>query len=97
MVSIPNFPLPRGWNKPSTSIHFLVPAGYPYAQPDCFWADEDLRLEGGQMPTNTALQPVEGVGSTLWFSWHIGRPWKAGRDTLAAWATVVANRFESRA
>lgn len=96
LISIPNFPLPDGWNKKITSIHFMVPTGYPYAQPDCFWADADLRLEGGQMPTNTGLQALAGVGNTLWFSWHLGRPWKPGRDTLAAWVSVIADRFASR-
>lgn len=94
VVSVPSMPLPDGWNKKSTAIHFVVPAGYPYAQPDCFHADLDLRLADGRQPTNTGQQPIPMIGATLWFSWHLTR-WKPGRDNLSTWLSVIANRFAS--
>jgi hypothetical protein len=97
VVFIPSLALPEGWNKKATAIHFVVPAGYPYAQPDCFHADLDLRLADGRMPTNTGQNAVANLGATLWFSWHLGRPWKAGRDTLSVWLNVITDRFQSLA
>ena len=44
LMTIPSFALPPGWNKPSTQVKFFSPQGYPYAWPDCFWADSDLRV-----------------------------------------------------
>jgi hypothetical protein len=55
LVRIPNVPLPEGWSQPSTEIRFVVPNGYPYAAPDCFWADMALRLRGGAMPKNATV------------------------------------------
>jgi len=95
VVTIPNFTLPAGWSKPTTKVHFVVPVGYPHAQPDCFHTEQDLRLAGGGMPQNTAMQDLMPLGTTLWFSWHLGRPWKPGRDTLITWAAVIGNRFAS--
>ena len=56
-VTIPNFSLPQGWNKSVAQVKFLVPQGYPYSQPDCFWADSDLRVQGhSEMPHATQKQ-----------------------------------------
>lgn len=95
VVTLPDFRLPAGWSKPTTQVHFVVPVGYPYAQPDCFHTDQDLRLAGGGMPQNAAFQDLMPMGTTLWFSWHLGRPWKPGKDTLLTWTKVIDNRFAS--
>jgi hypothetical protein len=94
LVSLPAFALPEGWSKPSTAIHFFAPQGYPYAKPDCFWADSDLRLASGAMPqsanTNT---PITGVGrAALWFSWHTDH-WNASRDDLMTWIASIKERL----
>lgn len=95
VVSVPNVQLPNGWNKRETIVHFLVPAGYPYANPDCFNTDADLRLAGGELPQNSSVQPMPLIGSTLWFSWHLEGGWKPNRDTLLTWMAVIERRFES--
>ena len=96
VVSVPGVLLPQGWSKSKVTVHFLVPAGYPHANPDCFNTDADLTLEGGAMPKNAAGQVMPGVGNTLWFSWHLGRSWKAGQDTLLTWMGVIHRRFAER-
>ena len=37
LVTVPGVRLPEGWSKSSTTIRFIVPPGYPFAQLDCFW------------------------------------------------------------
>jgi len=96
VVSIPGVKLPGGWNKTEAAIHFIVPPGYPHANPDCFNTDSDLRLAGGGMPRSAGLQVMPIVGNTLWFSWHIQRPWKPGRDSLLSWLAAILARFEAR-
>jgi hypothetical protein len=96
LVTVPELVLPKGWNKPQTNIWFIIPNGYPYANPDCFWTDAALRLEGERMPQNTALQELAGVGPTLWFSWHLNGAWRPNKDNLSTWMAVIANRFEQR-
>jgi hypothetical protein len=98
LVVIPRLALPAGWSQLSTNARFVVPDGYPYAPPDCFWADPALRLANGAMPKNTAIgNPVPGQpqANLLWFSWHVGGNWNAGTCKLMTYVNVVRNRFEA--
>lgn len=94
VLRLPTIPLPDGWSKPHTEVAFVVPQGYPFAKPDCFWADLDLRLANGNLPQNAQLNnPIPGLPDPLlWFSWHV-EPWNPNRDDLLTWLTVIKRRF----
>lgn len=94
IVSVPAVPLPLGWNKANTAVHFLAPQGYPFSQPDCFWADEDLRLGNGNIPQNSNIgTPMPGISRPLlWFSWHL-QSWNASRDDLLSWVSSIRLRL----
>lgn len=62
LVTVPGVRLPQGWSKASTAIRFLIPPGYPFAQPDCFWADADLRLASGAIPRARDPTPSPTAG-----------------------------------
>jgi len=94
LVTLPTVDLPAGWNKESTSVRFLAPQGYPFAKPDCFWADGDLRLASGAIPhaSNTS-NPIPGDPTGgLWFSWHTDH-WNASRDDLLTWLASIRERL----
>ena len=95
MVTVSDVPLPAGWSAPFTTIRFLVPAGYPFAALDCFWADDGLRLASGAVPQNAGSgnQIPETAHHGLWFSWHLTGPWDPNRDTLSSWMNVIADRL----
>lgn len=87
----------EAWSKQRTTILFFAPLGFPQARPDCFWADDDLRLSGGALPTNSAPQsipnaPVE-IGQRLWFSWHVSS-WDPQKDTLSTYLDVIRQRLK---
>lgn len=84
-------PLRTGWNATCTRIRFLVPIPFPAAQPDCFYADGELRLANGAMPTNSGLQPLAGE-QLLWFSWHVAS-WNPARDSLLGYVRFIAERL----
>jgi hypothetical protein len=93
LVTLPALPLGAGWNKSSTEVHFFAPVGYPFAKPDCFWADDDLRLASGASPQNTGNNPMPGLGkAALWFSWHTDH-WNATRDDLMTWVASIKDRL----
>jgi hypothetical protein len=93
LVTISDFPVPPGWNKSSTTIVFVAPAGYPQARPDCFWADEDLRLANGGMPANSAINTgYGGPAPKLWFSYHPSS-WNANLDTLFNYVKLIRQRL----
>ncbi len=95
LVTVSDVALPAGWSAPRTSVRFVVPAGYPFAALDCFWADNGLRLAGGTLPQ--AAQADNAVPETcetgLWFSWHLTGPWDANRDTLSSWMNTIIDRL----
>jgi hypothetical protein len=63
--------LSAGWNKPNSSVLVLIPAGYPTTAPDNFYADPDLRLANGAVPSNASPNQT-AVGQTwLLFSFHV--------------------------
>jgi hypothetical protein len=93
-IEIKNFPLPEGWSTPDTSILFVVPAGYPVARPDCFWADANLKLASGQPPANsTPNNQHGGPENRLWFSWHPSS-WNPNVDSLITYVNVVRRRLQ---
>ncbi|MER9147175.1 hypothetical protein NKI30_00905 [Mesorhizobium opportunistum] len=93
VVSMPAVQLPKGWNRAEVGIKFVVPAGYPQAAPDCFWAEPALALEHGGTPQNTGQQATPGVPSEwLWFSWHPST-WKPNSDNLLTYLNVIRRRL----
>jgi hypothetical protein len=93
LIAIPDCRLPSGWSKEKTTIKFLAPVGYPFAKPDCFWIDEQVRLQNGTMPQSSGFNPIPEVdGNHLWFSWHVG-PWNPNRDNLSTFIRVIEARL----
>jgi hypothetical protein len=93
VVSVPDVRLPAGWNAPTTTVHFVVPVGYPAARPDSFWTDAALRVATGALPTNAQLNgnnpPMQPL---LWFSFHPSS-WNPLKDDLLTYFNVVRTRF----
>lgn len=93
LIVVPKMTLPDGWSSASTSIRFLAPVGYPFATPDCFWADDDLRLKSGAQPQASNVQNIPGTTETgLWFSWHL-QTWNPNRDSLISFLHAILRRL----
>ncbi|MFC3068926.1 E2/UBC family protein [Phenylobacterium soli] len=96
LVTVPDVVTGAGWSKPRVTVRFVAPQGFPYANPDSFWVDEDLRLAGGGHPQNVQFTPMpDGAATLMWFSWHLCQPWDPNRDTLLTWMAVVGERFRA--
>lgn len=91
VVTVP-LALPSGWNCSQTHVAFVVPHAYPAAQPDCFYADIDLRLANGSMSANSGIQLLEGQ-PRLWFSWHLQQPWNPTQHTLLTYVRFITERL----
>lgn len=83
--------LPSGWSSSRTCVQFLLPVAFPSAQPDCFFADLDLRLADGTMPMNSGIQPLDG-SDLLWFSWHLSS-WSPATDNTATYLRFIERRL----
>lgn len=83
--------LPSGWNRTHARIRFVRPVAYPSAQPDCFFADLDLRLADGNMPMNSGIQQLDGE-DLVWFSWHLSS-WSPTSDNTATYLRFIDRRL----
>ena len=93
LVLIPDFALKPGWNKQQTTVVFIVPVGYPVAQPDTFWTDPDLRLANGGMPANSGINANYGGPSPrLWFSFHPSS-WNPNLDDFLTYVKLIGRRL----
>jgi E2/UBC family protein E len=94
LIVIPSFSLPKGWSQDKTTIKFIAPVGYPFAKPDCFWVDQNVRLQNQTMPQSSGLNAIPEVGGNhLWFSWHVGQ-WNPNRDNLSTYVRVIEERLK---
>lgn len=91
IVEVPELALPPGWSRPRTTVRWVLSPGYPAAQPDCFFADADLRLANGVMPMNSGMQDLQGR-QLLWFSWH-AQGWRPGHDDLVTYLRFIESRL----
>lgn len=93
LVTIRDFPLPKGWNKSSTTVWFIVPSGYPTVYPEHFWSDIDLRLASGAPCQLSREGSVPGLdGHRLWHMVYL-RAWSPNRDSLFNWVHVIRMRL----
>lgn len=95
LIEVRDYLLPQGWSRDRVTILFLAPAGYPAAQPDCFWLSEpQFRLAGGATPQATNdNNPIPEVGLRgTWFSWHV-QSWNPNTDNLLIYFRVIEQRL----
>ena len=64
------FALPPGWDRESTELLVLIPAGYPITPPDNFFVRNGLRTESGAPPGN--YEENQDILGESWaqFSYH---------------------------
>ena len=76
------FRLPSGWNKQTTELLVVIPAGYPATPPDNFYVAPGLLLASGSMPANFS----KGVSlqGRQWdqFSYHLDGGWKPAANVM---------------
>ena len=96
LITVPDIPIPPGWNTDIATIRFIAPVGYPNAQPDCFWTLPAMQLSDGTVPTNSNTSQIpETTDDWFWFSWHVGSgQWKPNRDDLLTYFSVLMSRFK---
>jgi hypothetical protein len=114
LVTIPHFRLRKTgtrnrWDRDEVTIHFVVPAGFPGAQPDSFWADPDLKLVGGggtyrmETPKGADWRVFPEVTPPGWkkeggfgrfFRLHL-QAFNPNHDTIYTFAKVIGLRLQT--
>jgi hypothetical protein len=88
------YPVPEGFNKPTTSLLIKVPPNYPLGGLDMFWTDPQLLLSSGGPPANTSVE--QNLGKPwLRFSWH-PQKWNPSSDSLISYLKFINKRLEQK-
>jgi hypothetical protein len=95
LLSVPGVVLPKFWQPRKTTVYVIIPMGYPMSQPLCFYTPQDVRLNGGGVPTNTVFDGscyggklAEGL---MWWHWKICRDERS--TTLVQYVNAMRRRF----
>ncbi len=87
-VILKNVPLPDGYNKKTSMIIFEVPPGYPFAIPDSFYTDSDLRLSYGGFPPDINTTKI----ALNWY--HRLETWSPEKDTLVTFFNTIMRKLQ---
>jgi hypothetical protein len=92
LVVLENYPVPQGYNKPTTQLLLKVPLSYPNGQPDMFWTDDDFALANGSAPQSAEV--FETYLGKRWrrFSWH-PQGWNPATCNLKTYVEFVNVRL----
>ena len=95
-----DFPLPAGWNKDTTELLVVIPAGYPTTAPDNFFVRNELRISDGSMPGNYSENQSVLGSSWAQFSFH-AKEWNPSPDlddgdSLLTFMLAVERRLRER-
>jgi hypothetical protein len=91
-IVFPNYPLPKGYNRSTTTILLCLPLSYPNGKPDMFWTDSNLKLSNGTIPERA--DTIETYLNSSWrrFSWH-PKSWNPNKDNLNTFLEFVNCRL----
>ena len=82
-VVVHDYPLPAGFNKPSTPVLMLIPADYPQVPPDGLFVDKGLNIPGHYHQEHGGRNPF-GDRDWAWLCAHLaGRGWRPSADVVA--------------
>lgn len=96
LVVIEKYPLPDGYDRPTTDLLLRLPQGFPDAQPDMFWCDPPIRIAGtGAFPQAADLMEVYLGRTWQRFSRHLSAgAWTPGTDNLGSYMSLVGAELE---
>lgn len=101
-VRIPSYPLPEGWNRPSTEVAFQIPIGYPGTPPYGIYVPAELQFQGTRPDNYTEPASNQPPFSGTWgiFSWvPANGQWRPTAElrkgsNLLNWVLGFAERFK---
>lgn len=78
------------YDREATDILLRVPAQYPLAGLDMFYAEPWVKLRSGSYPP--AAEVAQDLLGRRWqrFSRHLKEPWRPGHDGLSSFLALVA-------
>lgn len=100
LVFVPSVKLPDQYRENICTVLFVVPPGFPAAQPDHFFTDIEVRCNDLSFPHNTRESNgilLSEIGfpqwsHSMWWSWHL-QMWNPNQSSLFTYMKVIEQRF----
>lgn len=93
LVTVPDVPIPKAWNKTRVTITINLPPGYPTAKPSGFEADRDIALADGRKPTQGCGEHAIDGQVYAHFCWQPGAQWENDPNELWKRVKFAVRRF----
>lgn len=94
-VVMPQWPLPRGFDRDASDLLLRLSPGYPDVHPNMWWFDPPVHLADGQELPATSV--VETYLGRTWQRWsrHFNRAqWQSGVDGLESFLALIRQDLE---
>jgi len=89
-VIFQGWPLPNGYDQPSSDLLVRLPGGYPDVPPDMWWFCPAIRLANGQViPATDATEQHAGRTWQRWSRHFQAGQWQSGIDSLESYLALI--------
>jgi hypothetical protein len=94
-VLLPNYPLPEGFDRPTSDLLLRLSPGYPDVAPDMWWFDPPLRRADGQaIPATDVVEHHLGRSWQRWSRHFVDGQWKSGIDSLESFMALLRDELK---
>ena len=89
-VTLPQWPLPQGFDRDVSDLLVRLPPGYPDTPPDMWWFSPPiLRSDGKALPNTNVVETYLGRSWQRWSRHFSSGQWKSGIDGLESYLALI--------
>ena len=89
-VTLPQWPLPKGFDRDVSDLLVRLPPGYPDTPPDMWWfSPAVLRSDGRALPNTNVIERYLGRSWQRWSRHFSSGQWKSGIDGLESYLALI--------
>ncbi len=94
-VVVPEWPLPRGFDRSASDLLVRLSAGYPDVPPDMWWFSPAVHLaNGADLPATSVVEVYLGRQWQRWSRHFNNGQWQSGIDGLASFLALIRQDLE---
>lgn len=94
-VVIPQWPLPKGFDRDASDLLIRLSPGYPDVHPDMWWFCPAVhRADGRELPNTNVVELYLGRTWQRWSRHFSSGQWQSGVDGLESYLALIRQNLE---
>ena len=94
-IVMPQWPLPRGFDRQASDLLIRLSPGYPDVPPDMWWFSPAVRrADGREFPNTNVVETYLGRAWQRWSRHFTGGQWQSGIDGLESYLALIRQNLE---